>query len=171
MTSFDLGLLAVRLIIGGAIAAHGAQKLFGWFGGYGIAGTGGFLESIGFRPGRFFAAAAGASEFGGGLLLALGLLTPAGVALVVATMVVAALSVHVKNGFFVSNSGYEYPLVMGVAAATIGFAGPGLLSLDAMLGLTALDTPAIAWIAVGAGILGGLANLALRRAPAAQPTA
>src|SRR2546428_9396740 len=87
------GLLLARLVIGLVMAAHGAQKLFGWFGGYGIAGTGNFFESIGFRPGRLFAALAGLCAFGGGLLLALGLLRPIGPALILSVMILAALSV------------------------------------------------------------------------------
>ena len=93
----DAGLILARLVIGPLMAAHGAQKLFGWFGGYGLTGTGGFFESLGFRPGRLFAATAGAAEMAGGVLVALGLLGPIGPALVVSVMVVAALSVHWPN--------------------------------------------------------------------------
>ena len=100
----DFGLLVLRLVVGPVIAAHGAQKLFGWFGGYGIAGTGGFFESIGFRPGRLAAFAAGASEFIGGLLIALGLFGPLGPAAVLAVMVVAAVSVHWQHGLFAGPS-------------------------------------------------------------------
>src|SRR5678815_1050474 len=85
----DIGLLVLRLAVGLTMAAHGGQKLFGWFGGYGIAGTGGFLESLGFRPGKVHAGLAGTAELLGGLLIALGLLTPVGAALVIAVMVVA----------------------------------------------------------------------------------
>ena len=94
----DTGLLLARMVIGLLFAAHGAQKLFGWFGGYGLAGTGGFFESLGFRPGRFFAAAAGFSEFTGGLLLAIGLLGPLGPAMIIAVMVVAIATVHWQHG-------------------------------------------------------------------------
>jgi putative oxidoreductase len=93
----DTAILFVRLAFGLAIAAHGAQKLFGWFGGHGIRGTGGFFEAIGFRPGFPFAIAAGLSELGGGVLIAAGLLTPVGGAAVMSAMLVAMLSVHVKN--------------------------------------------------------------------------
>src|SRR3981189_1818294 len=96
----DAGLLIARLILGLAISAHGAQKLFGWFGGYGLNGTGGFFESIGFRPGRLFALAAGLAEFGGGVLTALGFLGPAGPALIILVMMVALLTVHLPHGFF-----------------------------------------------------------------------
>jgi len=87
--SVDLGILLIRVLFGVAIAAHGAQKVFGWFGGYGLKGTGGFFETLGFRPGVGFAAAAGLSEVGGGVLLTLGLLTPFGAGAVLAAMVVA----------------------------------------------------------------------------------
>src|SRR5437588_9148430 len=103
--TFHEGLLLARLVFGLIMAAHGAQKLFGWFGGYGIAGTGGFFESIGFRPGRLAAFAAGASEFIGGLLIALGLLGPLGPAAVLAVMVVAAVSVHWQHGLFAASNG------------------------------------------------------------------
>src|SRR5580765_8364040 len=100
----DAGLLLARLAFGTLMAAHGSQKLFGWFGGYGLDGTGGFFETIGFRPGRFFAAVASVSEVAGGVLVALGLLHPFGAALVVAVMVVAA-SVHWPNGLFATTNG------------------------------------------------------------------
>src|SRR5919109_3686243 len=98
--SFSAGLFVIRLVLGLAMAAHGAQKLFGWFGGHGLAGTGGFLEQqLGFRPGRLFALAAGLGEFGGGLLLALGFLGPVGPAIMIAVMIVAMRTVHVGHGF------------------------------------------------------------------------
>src|SRR5882672_9868046 len=112
----SIGLLILRLVVGLALAAHGAQKLFGWFGGYGIAGTGQFLEQLGFRPGRLQAAQAGIAETVGGLFLAAGFLTPAAAAALVAVMVVAAVSVHIKKGFFAQSGGYEYTLVLGGAA-------------------------------------------------------
>src|SRR5258706_747397 len=112
----SVGLLILRLVVGLTLAAHGAQKLFGWFGGYGIAGTGQFLEQLGFRPGRLHAAQAGIVEGVGGLLLAVGLLTPAAGAALVAVMLVAAVSVHIKGGFFAPGGGYEYTLVLGGAA-------------------------------------------------------
>ena len=101
----DTGILIIRALFGLAIAGHGAQKLFGWFGGYGIKGTGGFFESLGFRPGAVFATAAGLSEMGGGLLITVGLLTPFGAAAVLSAMLVAMISVHLKNGFFAAGNG------------------------------------------------------------------
>jgi len=157
------GLLAARLILGLAMAAHGSQKLFGWFGGYGLDGTGGFFESIGFRPGRLFALAAGAGELAAGLLTAIGLFGPAGPALVVLMMTVAVVSVHASNGFFASGNGIELPLVYATGAVALAFAGPGALSLDALLGLEWLATPVTAWAAILVAVLAALVNLSLRR--------
>src|SRR5215510_4540749 len=109
--TMEFGLLLIRLVVGLTLAAHGAQKLFGLFGGYGIAGTGGFFESLGFRPGKLMAVVAGFGEAGGGLGIALGLLTPFAAALIIAVMLVAIVSVHLSKGFFNSNGGYEFPLV------------------------------------------------------------
>lgn len=159
----DAGLLIVRLVAGVLMAAHGAQKLFGWFGGYGLAGTAGFMEQLGFRPGRVFASAAATAEFGGGLLIALGLLGPAGPALVLATMIVGAVTVHWHNGVFAMSNGIELPLLYGVVAAGLALAGYGAYSLDFAIGLTPLWTPAVAWAAIGVGIAGGILNLAARR--------
>jgi putative oxidoreductase len=165
----DLALLLVRLI-GLGFAAHGAQKLFGWFGGHGLAGTGGFFEQIGFRPGHVFAAMAGISELLGGLLVAFGLLGPIGPMFMIAVMTTAALSVHAPKGFFGQDGGYELPLVYGSLAFLLAFTGFGAYSLDAAFGLGSLWTPMISWIAVGLGILGGIGNHATRRkAATAEP--
>lgn len=162
-----LGLLVIRFVSGLIMAAHGSQKLFGWFGGYGLDGTGGFFESLGFRPGRLFAGAAGTGELVGGSLVALGLFGPVGPALMLSVMVVAIFTVHVHNGLFVANNGVEVPLLYAVVAITVGLAGPGAYSLDAVLGLTGLWTAPVVWTVLAAGLAGGLGNLALRRsAPA-----
>lgn len=166
LTTFNVGLLAARLVFGLVLAAHGAQKLFGWFGGYGLAGTGGFMESLGFRPGRLFAATAGLAEFTGGLLLALGLLGPVGPALMVSVMIVAVGSVHWKNGLFAAANGIELPLLNAIAGVALALTGPGQYSLDAVFGLGTLWTPALNAAVLSLGILGGLGNLILRR-PAA----
>ena len=166
-----LPLLFVRLIVGLAIAAHGAQKLFGWFGGYGLAGTGGFLEQLGFKPGKLFAFAAGVAEGAGGLLIALGLFGPVGAALVMSAMVVAIVTVHLRNGFFASSNGVELPLLYLLVAAIYGFTSYGALSLDGALGLGAVWTPALVWLFIGLGIVGGLLNLAVRRKAPAPPAA
>src|SRR5919109_2503611 len=110
------GLLLVRLVFGLIMSAHGAQKLFGWFGGYGIAGTGGYFESIGFKPGRFFATAAAAGEFVSGLLIAFGLFGPIGPAILVSIMIVAAITVHWRQGVFATTNGIEVPLLYATVA-------------------------------------------------------
>ncbi|MFG2885252.1 DoxX family protein [Streptomyces sp. NPDC048297] len=129
----DLGLLLLRLGTGGVLAAHGTQKLFGWFGGHGIEGTGQFMESVGYAPGRQSAMAAGLAEAGGGALLALGLATPAAGAAAAGAMAGAA-AVHVPNGFFAQSGGYEYAAGLGLTAAGLAVAGPGRLSLDHAFG-------------------------------------
>lgn len=157
------GLLIARLVFGSLMVAHGTQKLFGWLGGYGLAGTGGFFDSLGFRPGKAFAAAASLTEITGGLLLALGFLGPVGPALIISVMIVAAISVHWQHGLFASTNGIELPLLYAAMALTIALTGPGVFSLDAVLGLTSLWTPRVVLAAIAIGIVGGVANLALRR--------
>lgn len=126
------GNLLLRVPVGLIFVAHGAQKLFGWFGGYGLTATAGWLESIGIAPGLAFALLAGGAEFFGGLLLLLGLLTrPAALALAV-TMVVAIFSVHIQNGFFMSNNGYEFALALLAATLALAVSGAGKLALDSM---------------------------------------
>ena len=165
-----LPLLIVRLVVGLGFAAHGAQKLFGWFGGYGLAGTGGFFETVGFKPGKLFAGAAGAGELLGGLLLALGLGGPIGSMLIISVMVVAILAVHIGNGFF-APKGVEMALLYLALGFTFAFVGFGEYSLDAVLGWGTVWTPALAWLFVGLGIVGGLLNMAARRKPAATAPA
>ena len=156
-----LGLLIIRLAVGLTLASHGSQKLFGLFGGHGLTGTGGFFESLGFRPGKPLALLAGLGELCGGLALALGLFTPFAAALVIATMVVAMLGVHIEKGFFSQNGGYEYALLMALTAVGVAFSGPGALSLDVALGLSLAGT----WwgvVALVLGIIGALPPLLAR---------
>jgi putative oxidoreductase len=132
------------LAVGLTLAAHGTQKLFGWFGlnlvarlnraGPGLDVAGQFFAMIGFPPGRRDALKAGLAETGGGLLVALGFLTSLTAALLCSVMLVAAISVHIKKGFFIPSGGFEPTLVLGIAALTVAFTGPGSLSLDALLG-------------------------------------
>ncbi|MCU1417049.1 MAG: hypothetical protein JWP32_1223 [Schumannella sp.] len=162
------GLLVARLVFGLIMSAHGAQKLFGWFGGYGLNATGEFLVQLGFRPGRMFAVVASVTEFIGGILIALGLLGPVGPALMLSVMIVAAVTVHLKNGLFASANGIELTLLYGAAAVVLALTGPGLFSLDALLGLESLWSPMLAGIALVVGAVGGIGNLAARRS-APQP--
>ncbi|AWB56905.1 MULTISPECIES: DoxX family protein [unclassified Colwellia] len=125
--------LALRLPIGIIFMAHGAQKLFGWFGGYGLEGTGGWMESIGLAPGFIMALLAGSAEFFGGLFILLGLLTrPAAIALSF-TMIVAIFSVHFANGLFMANNGYEFGLALLAASISLALSGSGKLALDNVL--------------------------------------
>jgi putative oxidoreductase len=161
----DQGILIVRLVIGLLMAAHGSQKAFGWFGGYGLAGTGGFFEGLGFRPGRPFAAAAAYGELVSGILIALGFLGPIGPALMLSVMIVAAMSAHWKNGLFATSNGIEVPLLYATVAAGLALTGPGQFSLDALLGLDSIWTPALSWAAIAVGVVGAIGNLAIRRMP------
>jgi putative oxidoreductase len=159
----DAGLLIVRLVVGLTMAAHGGQKLFGWFGGGGLAGTAKAMEEMGFRPGRAQALLAGAGELGAGLLLALGFLTPAAAAVLIAVMLVAGLGVHLRGGFFAHQGGIEYTLVLGAVALALAFTGPGAYSLDRTLGV---DASGAVWgaTALVAGLVGGTGPLLARRA-------
>jgi putative oxidoreductase len=161
----DLGFLIARVLIGLLIAAHGAQKLFGWFGGHGLKGTSAFFAQLGFRPAILFAGAAAVGELVSGLLIALGLLGPVGPALMLAVMVVAAITVHWRNGLFAATNGIELPLLYSIAAVRFAMTGPGRYSLDAALGFQWASTPTVIWVALGAGVVGGLLSLALRRPP------
>ena len=167
----DAGVLIVRAVFGLLMAAHGAQKLFGWFGGYGFAAVSGFFESLGFRPGRFFAATASLTELVGGLLIATGFLGPIGPALVLAVMIVAALAVHARGGLFAQTNGIEVPLLYAAAAVALALTGPGSYSVDTLLGLTGLWTPSLVWAVLVGGAIGGVANVAVRRTPTQIPAA
>jgi len=165
----EAGLLLLRVVLGGIMAVHGAQKLFGWFGGHGISGTAGWLEMMGLRPARAQAAMNGIAEFGGGALLALGLLTPLGAAAIAGVLIVAIATVHWKNGFFNSAGGYEFNLLIIAAALALAFTGPGTISIDHLAGWN-LAGPGwgLAALAVTAGSV-----LAIRKplpAPAEEET-
>ncbi|MGM1022555.1 MAG: DoxX family protein [Bacillota bacterium] len=127
------GLLLVRLVVGLLLVGHGAQKLFGWFGGYGPKGTGGWMESVGIKPGVFMAVSAGLMELLGGALFALGLLTPLAALFITVTMLGAIFKVHGQNGIWATANGYEYPLVLIAVVVGIALTGAGSYSIDAIL--------------------------------------
>ncbi|MDQ0201380.1 DoxX family protein [Neobacillus ginsengisoli] len=129
----NIGLLLIRLVIGLLFIGHGSQKLFGWFGGYGIKGTGGWMESIGIKPGFAMALMAGLAEFFGGILFAAGLLTSLAGIMIALTMVMAIVKVHGPNGLWSTQNGYEYNLTLFVVAIAVAIAGPGHYSVDAFL--------------------------------------
>jgi putative oxidoreductase len=150
----DLALLALRVVVGVLFAGHGAQKLFGVFGGSGLEGTGAMFDQIGLRPGWLHARAAGTAEFLGGLLLALGLFTPFVAAALIGVMTAAVITVHLPNGIWNTNKGYEYNLVMAAVVFALSGVGAGAWSLDNAFGFDLAGT----WWAVGAlavGLLGG----------------
>jgi putative oxidoreductase len=151
----NLALLVLHVVVGVLFFAHGAQKLFGWFGGYGIGGTAGFFDQIGLQPGRLHAWAAALAETVGGILLALGLFTPIGAALVIAVMTAAVITVHWQKGPFNTEGGYEYNLTLVAAVFALSGVGPGEWSLDNAFGI---DWTGTEWalIALGAGILAGI---------------
>jgi putative oxidoreductase len=129
----QLGTTLVRGVVGPLFIGHGAQKLWGSFGGHGIEGTGGFFESLGLRPGQRHAKAAGLAEFGGGALLTLGALTPVASTLISSTMLTAIRKVHAKNGPWTTEGGWEYNAVLVAAATALADLGPGSPSVDAAL--------------------------------------
>ncbi|WP_458119070.1 DoxX family protein [Paenibacillus sp. Z6-24] len=128
-----VGLLIVRLVVGLLFVGHGAQKLFGWFGGYGPKGTGGWLESIGVKPGVMMAVIVGLMELVGGALFALGLFTPLAAIIITLTMIGAIKTVHGKNGIWATSNGYEYHIVLIAAAVSVALIGAGTYSLDALI--------------------------------------
>lgn len=122
--------LIMRVPVGLTLMAHGTQKLFGMFGGYGLEGTGQWMASIGLTPGYLMALLAGSGEFFGGLLLLLGLLLRPAAAVVAFTMLVALFTVHIHNGLFMANNGYEYALTLAAIAVSLVISGAGKVSLD-----------------------------------------
>jgi putative oxidoreductase len=163
----EAGLLLIRVVLGAIMAAHGAQKLFGWFGGPGFAGTGGWLGSMGFKPARLYAAVNGLAEFGGGTLLALGLLTPLGAAAIAGVMFVAIAIVHWSNGLFNSSGGYEFNLLIAATAIALTIIGPGEVSIDHLAGW---NLAGIEWGLAALGISAATAGavIAMRKSPPAH---
>jgi len=167
----DIALLIIRVVLGLAIARHGAEKLFGWFGGYGIAGTAGFFEQLGWRPGKLFVLGAIGGELGGGLLTIFGLGGPIGPALIIMVMLVAIFAVHLSKGFSQAKGGYELNTLYIAAALAPAF-DLGAYSLDRAFGLTILTSATAVWATLGVAVLLAIANLLARKpAPAPQTAA
>ena len=159
MHSFDLAILLIRLGVGVTFAAHGAQKAFGWWGGPGLKGWQGAMASMGFRPVALFAAVSMLAELLGGLMLAVGILTPAAAALLLGQSVVIIFKAHWSHGFFSGKGGFEFPLLLAVGALAVGVAGPGQVSLDHLIKLD--PTATVRAVLLVIGVLGGLASLAV----------
>jgi len=134
-TNIGFDTLAVRVAVGTIFAAHGAQKLFAWFGGYGLEGTAGWMDSIGLAPGLLMATLAGSAEFFGGLLLIIGLLVRPAAFVLAITMIVAIFTVHFENGLFMSANGYEFGLALLAITVSLFVRGAGSLSADRFLQL------------------------------------
>jgi putative oxidoreductase len=149
----NIGSVAVRGVVGPLFVGHGTQKLFGWFGGFGLEGTGGFFESIGMRPGRRHATAAGVAEALGGALLTLGAATPLAATMVSASMVTAIRKVHAANGPWVADNGFEYNALVVAAMAALVDRGPGSPSVDSVL-FPNWKGPGWAAAAIGAAVAG-----------------
>lgn len=163
----DIALFMLRVIVGLLVAGHGSQKLFGWFGGGGLAGFTGWVDSIGFRPARFWAVLGSLAEFGGGMLLALGLFTPLGSLGIAASMLTAIAKAHWPK-IWVTENGMELPLTNVAAAAAVGIAGPGVYSLDALLATALPGSVAIAALALT--LAGLVAGLVVSRRPVEKET-
>ena len=165
----DLALLILRVVVGLLFVGHGAQKLFGWFGGQSLRGTAEFMGSLGFHPARFWAVIAGLAEFLGGALLALGLLTPIAAVAIIGVMLAAIFRVHWRNGLWNANQGLEYPLVLLIIALVLGLMGPGSYALDPVLNV-ALPMPQTFVIGLAVVLIGViLAFISGRRMAQPQP--
>ena len=164
----DFGRTLLRTVVGALFVGHGTQKLFGWFGGHGLEATGGFFESLGLRPGRRHALAAGAAEAGGGALLALGFLTPVAAAALTGTMATAIRKVHGPKGPWNSDGGYEYNVVLAAAALALAEEDTGRPSVDAAL-WPGFKGPGLALLAAGAGVGGAFALTSDRMADLSMP--
>jgi putative oxidoreductase len=169
--TFSLGVFFLRVVIGLIMAAHGSQKLLGWFGGYGLRGTGTLFEQLGFRPGTAFAAAAAVSEVASGVLVAIGFLGPVGPALMISVMIVAAVTVHWQHGLFAGTNGIEVPLLYATAAFGLALTGYGEYSLDALFGYAGRWSAPFTWVVLALGAAGAFGNLALRHRPASKTVA
>ena len=166
----DIALFVLHVIPGLLLMGHGAQKLFGWVGGQGLDGAGAFMETIGLYPGKLHAFISGLAEFAGGALIVLGLFVPFAAAAIIGVMVVASLTVHLANGIWAQNGGYELPLTNIAIVFALAGAGAGELSLDHALGL---DLAGAGWAlgALGAGLLGGLGAYGFAKAQSPRASA
>ena len=162
MTVVDTAAMLLRLVVGLTVLAHGYNHLFG---GGGLAGTTRWFGSLGLRPPKLHAVLSGVGELIAGAALAIGLLTPLAAAFIVGAMMIAGITVHRRNGFFVFRDGYEYVLMIGVVCAVIGLLGPGAASVDRVLGIDVWGGAGLALV-VGLGVLGATTLLALTWRPA-----
>jgi putative oxidoreductase len=162
VTVVDTAAMLLRLVVGLTVLAHGYNHLFG---GGGLAGTTRWFGSLGLRPPKLHAVLSGVGELIAGAALAIGLLTPLAAAFIVGAMMIAGITVHRRNGFFVFRDGYEYVLMIGVVCAVIGLLGPGAASVDRVLGIDVWGGAGLALV-VGLGVLGAATLLALTWRPA-----
>jgi putative oxidoreductase len=158
----NVALLILRVVVGILFMGHGAQKLFGVFGGLGLAGFADWLQGLGLRPARVWAIVAGVCEFGGGLLFALGLITPIAALALLAVMLMAVATVYWTKGLWVTKGGYEYNLVLSAIAVALALAGPGIYALDYVFGIA---WPALATLLIGLAVVIVGVSLALRGIP------
>lgn len=161
----DLALLLARSVLGGSIAAHGAQKLFGWFDGPGIDGAAQMMQSLGFQPGDRYARLASLSEIGAGVLIAAGAGGPIGPAMLLGVMGTAVGSVHLKNGYWNQNKGYELNTMYALLALLLAIEDHGRFSVDHRTGIRKHMRPAVGWLALAAGAAGAAFALSRRTPP------
>ena len=167
MELLDVGLLVLRVVVGGTLAAHGAQKAFGWWGGPGPSGWTATIARMGFRPAPLFAGLSIAAELAG-VLLAIGFLTPLVGLVLIGQVVVIIGKAHFKNGFWNANKGYEFALSLLAAVVAVLLAGPGAISLDGLIGLALAPDLRVALLVIG--FAGGFGTLALQRLVAPPPS-
>ena len=163
----DIGLLILRAVIGGLFIGHGTQKLFGWFGGGGVRGTGQMFSSLGYPRARQMAVLAGATEAGAGAMFALGFATPLAAAGLIGVMINAIVAVHGKNGLWITKGGFEYNLVLITAALAVAWVGPGRIAIDHLIGWYPPRAVAGAF-ALGLGAMGAFAIVSMRSPQPAQ---